>query len=227
MKKRIFIFVVPLFCLICFAKSHQQTAQAPRIKNSPSNWSSPVASVIFPKRKVNKTWSADFRTEAGKLDHLSQNPTADELRLVALAEKLIQNDALALTELALDEQQSHNERFLAVYLLRKRANDFLPDLVKIAQSDSDALHAHPAPHTALEIKKSFEISLRVTVLSAIDSVKDKKQVTSIFAEIEQHQANFTLRKIARIGRVGSQQNEALIDKYINSNLQGAQHVDHK
>ncbi|MGZ3662259.1 MAG: hypothetical protein ACXVCK_19310, partial [Bdellovibrionota bacterium] len=116
-----------------------------------------------------ESWLPSLQTEASALDQTTENPADSEHRLEEIANRLDPEDAKKLAAFAMNDLHSHNERFVAVYVLSKRTDDFLPQLESIAASDSPLFHRHHRPHTLDESNWHFEESLRVAALAAIDA----------------------------------------------------------
>jgi hypothetical protein len=162
-----------------------------------------------------------FKREASALDRVTSNPAASEKRLQALAAALNAAAAQALAGVALSSSYSHNERFLAAYLLSLRATDFRGNLEAIAAADHELFHHHHHPHTSAELNYHFETSVRVAALAALDRVPDREHAAAFFRKVEASHSNETIRKVARVGRVGALRNEALVDSYLTAKAEGA------
>jgi hypothetical protein len=162
-----------------------------------------------------------FQREASALGRLTANPAASEARLQALANALNAATAHSLTDVALSGSYSHNERFLAAYLLSLRATDFRGNLEDFASADHELFHHRRHPHTLNELNYHFETSVRVAALAALDRVSDREHAAQFFQKIESSHSNETIRKVARVGRVGALRGDALVDSYLTAKAEGA------
>lgn len=162
-----------------------------------------------------------YAAESRALGQITKNPAAAEARLDALAAALDAEKAHALRAAALSGDLSHYDRFLATYVLGKRAADFSGDLEAIAASESREFRHHPRPHTLHELNWHFEVSLRITAMAALDRNPDRAHAAAFFQKVENSHSVETIRKVARVGRVGAEQGNALIDSYLTAKAEGA------
>jgi hypothetical protein len=154
---------------------------------------------------------------AAKLDESSERPEHDEAALLSLVQSLSPSSADALKAIALGEGRTHNERFLAVYLLSQRPEDFFEPLAEIAKADHAAFHHVAALDTMQEKQRIFEASLRVQALTALETVREeKKRLLDLFSWIEENHPNAQVQNFARVGRVGLVTKTPLIGAYIEA-----------
>lgn len=169
---------------------------------------------------VDQKFREHLNEAAISLDQITVDPQGHEMNLVRMAENLSLKEAQVLKNIALSDLATHNERFLSVYLLGKRAVEFMPLLKEIATTDTALLFAATQPHTVDEINKNFEVSVRAAALSAIDSVNESTDQKDFFTSLLAHK-NVTIQRLARVGLMGAYKRESMIGKYVDAKLEGA------
>lgn len=165
--------------------------------------------------------SKSLRAQAKIMNHWNANVSQSEQELEAIIAGLTATEGKELAAMALDASRDKNQRFLAVYMLGQRAQDFIPELAAIAASKNAILASEPAPHTAALIAKNSEVSIRVEALKGLDSVVNGQgqNMAPIFQNVQNESPSITVRQLARIGYVGAVRGEPLVRKYIDSKLQ--------
>ncbi len=188
----------------------------------PVNTAAPASPRTISQPTNNSVTSVELKTAqlAQEMDRLQTSPRFDR-ETESFALSLNQEDAVTLRHIALNSGLSHNERFLAVFLLAQRPAEFTRDLEAIAASDSLVFSLRPTPHTEQELKRHFESSLRVQALSALDSLSPQgNQEAAFFASLQDKHSDGFVRKLARMGRVGAEQGRSLIAEYIEAKQNG-------
>ena len=160
------------------------------------------------------------KSEALLLNGAVPDPVLHEKHLSALAESFSAVEMSQLKNVALNTSATHNERYLAVYLIGKRPIEFMPELREIAINSPEILFAPTEPHSLQEIRKNFEVTLRAAALSAIDSTNTVTDQTDFFTSLLKHK-NITIQHLARVGLMGAYKHESLISAYVDAKIQGA------
>lgn len=226
MKKRaVFIALIPVIITgVYLGVSKKERENLPgTISQSATqtNISNPAAVIAPSTTKFNMDLSKTIKLMAVQMNQRGSGTTAFEQDLEGVIAALSPKDGLLLLQTALDQSKSNNERFLAAYMMGKRANEFVSELAKLASSNNSVLISQPDAHTAGLVKKSFEVSLRIEALKGLDSVAKNRgqELVSVFKTIQEQSRSTTVQRIARIGYVGAARNEPLVEKYIESKLQ--------
>ncbi len=208
----IVLFAAMLFSLLWWSSSGPRTLPLSALE-APSSSSLPAAPPPSPAPAA--TIQTDFLSLAAEMDKVGSS--FSESRLQELADRLSQAEAATFAALALNSSRSHNERFLAVFLLSQRPDAFADQLQAIAASRHPLLQAKPKAHSLEEKQRHFEEALRVQALLGWDKKSQRSaQDRTFLLGFKSHSS--LLQQMARF----SLQSPGNLEKQLDRKFQGAQ-----
>lgn len=127
---------------------------------------------------------------------LGSQAEAIESELNQFATRLSADDIAELGLTLQDERESQNKRALSVYLLSRAGAHGIGALSKLAMTN--------APTKLSEERETFEISLRVTALRALDALSgtETMKVAESMRRVIERQQNPTLKMMAKVSLDG-------------------------
>ena len=135
------------------------------------------------------------------LPHLYSPTDAPEVidrKLQEYARHLTPQQAAQLKLTALNENKKQEDRFVAVYLLGERAQEFKTELRSIA----------------LARPNGDDASIQIQAMVALEGLHDEK----IFNEVRYSQNHPLIRRLAQMGAQGARMQQPFIQNYIDSQM---------
>ncbi len=207
-KLKIFLVVslVALVGLAAFLFSHETaptlapTVAEPALGVLPS---SPLAVVTPPPAALRSEIRTTVESIAHGLKTAAKADEAQEARVKEIATSLSAEEAHSLALHVISRETDAEERSATLYLLTQGGKSTNQAIAKIAASPTPQIPNSEDAHSVGALQSSFESSLRVTAIEALDQrVVNGEDLKAEFDGIQQQQTDPTLQFLAQLGRQG-------------------------
>lgn len=181
--------------------------------NAPAN--APIAGILAkPAVKISSSIQTQTAMQALVESQVRQMAATDlntsyvQSDLQRQADSFSNKDLQSLENILLSSQATQDERSVSLYLLSLSGAKALPALTHFSVTALPEFSHLQDPHSAGSLNKSFEMSLRIATLEAIDHLSEAKNTTSqvqtSLQQILKTQNDPTLKMLAEVSLAGIQ-----------------------